>query len=42
MKMMDKQTKLAIGIFVVIVALILILAVYGCSTGRWDVAPEYN
>lgn len=36
--MMDRQTKAAIGIFVIIIVLILIFAVYGCSTGRWDEA----
>jgi hypothetical protein len=37
--LMDKQTKLAISLFLVIVALILIIGVYGYMAGRWDWEP---
>jgi hypothetical protein len=34
--MMDRQTKMAIGFVVVLIAFILILATYGYLSGAWD------
>lgn len=36
---MDRQTKIAISIFVLAVVLIMMLAAYGYFSGSWEVEP---
>jgi hypothetical protein len=33
----DRGTRVAIGVFLLLILVLLLLAVYGYSTGAWDV-----